>query len=122
MSYKNYGPLHAVHVHIATEVIQLPHSWQQACFINVEVWLVTLTDKNALASNRPYNVCGEQIALGHSLLHISFSSPSHALYWDPLRWPLLYILSILRSVRVDADLHVIRYSANCTTAKICLTP
>jgi len=29
------------------------------------------------------------------------------LFWDPLRWPLLYILPILRSVCVDtADLHV----------------
>ena len=84
---------------------------------------MTLTDENALASNRPCNVCGEQIALGHSLLHISFSSPSHTLFWNPLRWPSLYILSILRSVRVDAaDLHVICYSVNCTTAKICLTP
>jgi len=46
-----------VHVHIGydiaiailkhTEVIQLPNSRQQACFINVEVWLVTLTDENA---------------------------------------------------------------------------
>ena len=37
----------AVHVHIAiaTEVIQLPCSGQQAFFINVEVWLVTLTDE-----------------------------------------------------------------------------
>ena len=81
---------------------------------------MALTDENALASNRPCNVCGERIALGHSLLHISFSSPSHALFWDPLHWPLL---SILRSVRVNAaDLHVIRYSVNNTTAKICLTP
>ena len=50
---------HSSHVHIAilaTEVIKLPHSWQQACFINVEVLLVTLTDENALASNRPCNV------------------------------------------------------------------
>ena len=113
-------PVH-VHIAIATEVIQLSHSLQEACFIKVEVWLVTLTD--ALASNRPCNVGGERIALGHSLLHISFSSPSHSLFWDPLCWPLLYILSILRSVRVDAaDLHVICYSVNCTTAKICLTP
>ena len=44
-----------IHVHIATEVIQLPHSKQQACFINIDVWLVTLTDKNALASNRLYD-------------------------------------------------------------------
>ena len=37
-----------VHVHIglaiATEVIQLPHSEQQACFINKEVWeLISLS-------------------------------------------------------------------------------
>ena len=107
MSSKNIWttPVH-VHIAIATEVIQLSHSRQQACFINVEVWLVTLTDENAL---------------GHSLLHISFSSPSHMLFWDPLHWPLLYILSILRSVCVNpADLHVIHYSLNCITAKICL--
>ena len=42
-----------VHIAIATEVIQLPRSGQQACFINIEVWLVILTDYNALASNRP---------------------------------------------------------------------
>jgi len=36
------------HSYIATEVIQLPHFRQQACFINVEVWFVTLTDENAL--------------------------------------------------------------------------
>ena len=42
------------HSYIATEVIQLPHSRQQACFINVEVWLVTMTDENALASNRKH--------------------------------------------------------------------
>ena len=39
-------PVH-VHIAIVTEVIQLPHSQQQACFINVEVWLVTLTDESA---------------------------------------------------------------------------
>ena len=45
--------------------------------------------------------------LGHYLLHISFSSHVRILFWDPLRWPLLYILPISRSVRVDAaDLHV----------------
>ena len=44
-----------IYIAIATEVIQLPHSRQQACFINIDVWLVTLTDKNALASNRPYD-------------------------------------------------------------------
>ena len=45
--------------------------------------------------------------LGHYLLHISFSSPACMLFWDPLHWPLLYILPISRSVRVDAaDLHV----------------
>ena len=38
------------HIAIATEVIQLTHSRQQACFI-IEIWLVTLTDENALASN-----------------------------------------------------------------------
>ena len=48
-------PVHA-HIAIATEVIQLPHPQQQASFINVEVLLVTLTDENALASNRPCNV------------------------------------------------------------------
>ena len=48
-------PVH-VHIALATEVIQLPHSRQQACFINVEVWLVTLTDENALTSNRPCNI------------------------------------------------------------------
>ena len=41
---------------LATEVIQLPHSRQQACFINVEVWLVTLTDENTLASSRKHAV------------------------------------------------------------------
>ena len=47
------------------------------------------------------------ICLGHYLLHISFSSPARMLFWDSLRWPLLYILSISHSVRVDAaDLHV----------------
>ena len=47
------------------------------------------------------------MALGHYLLHISFSSPARMLFWDLLRWPLLYILLILRSVCVDAaDLHV----------------
>ena len=47
------------------------------------------------------------LPLGHYLLHISFSYPARMLFWDPLRWPLLYILPILRSVRVDAaDLHV----------------
>ena len=51
MGCKNYGPLQScTHSYIATEVIQLPHSRQQACFINVEVWLVTLTDENALAT------------------------------------------------------------------------
>ena len=40
--------------------------------------------------------------LGHYLLHISFSSPARMLFWDPLCWPLLYILPISRSVRVDA--------------------
>ena len=66
MGCKNYGPL-PVHVHIAiaTEVIQLPCSGQQAFFINVEVWLVTLTDESALASNRKHVMydfvfcCGE---------------------------------------------------------------
>ena len=48
-------PVH-VHIAIATEVIQHPHSRQQACFINIEVWMVTLTDENALARNRPCNV------------------------------------------------------------------
>ena len=68
-------------------------------------------------------LCGEGIALGHYMLHISFSSPSRTLFCDPLRWPLLYILSISCSVRIDAaDLHVICYSVNCTTAKRCLTP
>ena len=41
--------MNVVHIAIVTEVIQLPHSQQQACFINVEVWLVTLTDENTLA-------------------------------------------------------------------------
>ena len=36
-----------VHIAIATQVIQLPHSEQQACFINIEVWLVTLRDESA---------------------------------------------------------------------------
>ena len=40
VSCKNYEP----HLYVATE---LPLSWQQACFINVEVWLVTLTDGSA---------------------------------------------------------------------------
>ena len=43
-------PVH-VHIAIATEVIQHPHSGQQACFINIEVWMVTLIDENALASS-----------------------------------------------------------------------
>ena len=41
----------SVHTAIATEVIQLPCSGQQPCFI-IEVWLVTLTDESALASKR----------------------------------------------------------------------
>ena len=47
----------SVHVHIAvaTEVIQLPCSGQQAFFINVEVWLVKLTDESE-ASNRKHVV------------------------------------------------------------------
>ena len=56
MGCKNYGPLH---IAIATEVIQLLHSQQHTCFINIEVsllTLLTLTDENALASNRPCNV------------------------------------------------------------------
>ena len=44
-----------VHIAIATEVIQLPCSGQQACFINVEVWLVTLTAESE-ASNRKHVV------------------------------------------------------------------
>ena len=48
-------PVH-VHIAIVTEVIQLPHSQQQACFINVEVWLVTLTDENTLASSGKHAV------------------------------------------------------------------
>ena len=40
---------------IATEVIQLPCSAQQAFFINVEVWLVTLTDETEV-SNRKHVV------------------------------------------------------------------
>ena len=36
-----------------TEVIQLPCSGQQAFFINVEIWLVTLTDESE-ASNRKH--------------------------------------------------------------------
>ena len=45
--------------------------------------------------------------LGYYLLHISFSSSARMLFGDPLRWPLLYILSISRSVHDDAaDLHV----------------
>ena len=47
-------PVH-VHTAIATEVIQLPCSGQQACFI-IEVWLVTLTDESALASQRKHVV------------------------------------------------------------------
>ena len=31
-------PMVHVHIAIVTEVIQLPHSRQQACFINKEVW------------------------------------------------------------------------------------
>ena len=52
MGCKNYGP---VHIAIATEVIQLPCSGQQGCFI-IEVWLVTLTDESALASKRKHVV------------------------------------------------------------------
>ena len=57
-----------VHIAIATEVIQLPCSGQQACFI-IEVRLVTLTDGSALASKRKrifVLCCGEGIAL-HSV-------------------------------------------------------
>ena len=31
-------------------------SSQQSCFINIEVWVVTLTDENALASNSKHGV------------------------------------------------------------------
>ena len=48
-------PVH-VHIAIVTEVIQLPRYQQQASFINVEVWLVTLTDENTLASSRKHAV------------------------------------------------------------------
>ena len=48
-----------------------------------------------------------ELLLGDYLLHIRFSSPARMLFWDPLRWPLLHILSISRSVSIDAaDLHV----------------
>ena len=55
MGCKNYGPLLYMYtlLAIATEVIQLPCSGQQAFFINVEVWLVTLTDESE-ASNRKH--------------------------------------------------------------------
>ena len=43
-----------------------------------------------------------ELTLGHYLLHISFSPPARMLFGDPLRWPLLYILPISRSVSVDA--------------------
>jgi len=57
---------------IATEVIQLPCSGQQAFFINIEVWLVTFTDESE-ASNRKhvslsFVVVKEKHNL-HSLLH-----------------------------------------------------
>ena len=62
-----------VHVHIATatEVIQLPHSREQACFI-IEVWLVTLRDENALASNRPCNVCMTMLMMSKWWQHVLF--------------------------------------------------
>ena len=41
-----------VHIAIATQVIQLPHSEQQACFINIEVWLVTLKDERFCTSKK----------------------------------------------------------------------
>ena len=61
-------PVH-IHIAIATEVIQLPHCWQQACF-TIEVWLVILTNESVLASNKTCCIlvfcCGEGIALAHS--------------------------------------------------------
>ena len=52
MSSKNNLSLTPVHVHRATEVIATLHPGTTgSCFI-IKVWLVTLTDENALASNR----------------------------------------------------------------------
>ena len=41
-------------VHIATEVLQILNSEQQACCFMIKVWLVTLTDENVLAGNRQH--------------------------------------------------------------------
>ena len=57
MGCKIYGALWYVHVHIATEVIQLPDSRQQACFINTEVWehlslsFVAVKEQHCIASS-----------------------------------------------------------------------
>ena len=49
MSCKNYGLATLVHVHIATEVLDTLHPGAKGlCFI-IKIWLVTLTDENALA-------------------------------------------------------------------------
>ena len=46
-----------IHVHIAiASYTELPHSGQQACFINIVVWVVTPTDENALACNREHGL------------------------------------------------------------------
>ena len=80
MGCKNWTtPVH-VHIAIATEVIQLPHSWQQACF-TIEVWLVMLTDESVLASNRKHIFvfcCGEGISLHCFVMHCYIMYNSHA--------------------------------------------
>ena len=50
-----------VHVHISTEVLDTLHPRAKGlCFI-MKIWLVTLTDENAIASNRQHACHSEGI-------------------------------------------------------------